>query len=124
MSSIISELVDDIKNLNLKKLNIGSLRDKYQLSDRKECSIKAVVDFIILNNLEDNFLDEIFYGDFRDKQIAYLLKSDKGFEVFYSERGGKHCMKIYNDYESALFDYLDRIFNEIGINAPDSEIHS
>lgn len=124
MNSLIQEILNDIKNLNLKKVSIGFLRDKYQTGDKIECKIKEVVEFITLNNLKDNFLDRKFHGDFRDKQLAFLIKNEKSYEVFYSERGGKHCLTIHDDYESALFDYLDRMFNEIGINSPDSIINA
>lgn len=124
MNSLIQEILNDIKSLNDKKVNIGSLRDKYQSSDKVKCEIKDVVAFIISNNLKNSFLDKEFHGDFRDKQLTFLLECDKDYEVFDSERGGKHFLQKYVDYESALFDYIDRIFNEIGIIASDSKINS
>ncbi|MFK8139442.1 MAG: hypothetical protein AB8E15_13865 [Bdellovibrionales bacterium] len=121
MSSRIQEIVNDLKNLNLKKISIGSLRDKYQSGNKTSCKIREVIDYIILNNLKDSFVDKEFYGDFRDKQLTFLLECDNSYEVFCSERGGKHLLEKYDDYESALFEYLDRMFNELSINAIDSK---
>lgn len=124
MINDISSIVDDIIQLNLGVLNIGKLRDKYNGTIEPKVSIKEVLDYVNLNKLENSFVENVFYGDFRDKQLPFLLKVKNGFEVFDSERGSKHGLELYGSLNAALFDYFDRMFNEIGHVATDSVINS
>ena len=106
MINDISIIVDDIIQLKLGVLNIGKLRDKYNGTIEPKMSIKDALSYITLNKLENSFIEKIFYGDFRDKQLTFLLKVENGFEVFDSERGGKHSLELYSDFNAALFDSI------------------
>jgi hypothetical protein len=102
----------------------NDMHDKYWRS-LPEISIKETLQYILQNKLETKLISTNFYGDFRDRQGPYLLKTESGkFEVFESERGFKHGLKTYFLLEDALFHFLDKIFNSYAMAATDSIINS
>jgi hypothetical protein len=65
-----------------------------------ECSLKEVMSYIKKNKLQHKFIDPPF--DFTDRG-AYLDKVNPFiYEVFDSERGGKHLLKKFNSLDKAI----------------------
>ena len=116
----ISEFIDDCLNLSYSEFH-----NKYSEKVPIGITISAIIATARNENKLNNFIDEIWFGDKRDKKRHFLLKNTHGkFEVFVSDRGEKGWLAIHDNLESAIFDKLDLILNELGFAASDSIINA
>jgi len=98
--------------------------DKYFRKIPKDVSIQMILDYLEKNHQKSRFVNDIFYGDRRDRESTFLLKRVDGkYEVFISERGGKCGVNIHNSLKAGLKEKIDIIFNNLGHAAPDSIIN-
>lgn len=56
--------------------------------------------------------------------VFNLVSTGNGYEVFQTERGGKHWVTRHDSIDAAIFDKIDRIFNALMHSAPDSKINA
>jgi hypothetical protein len=70
------------------------------VNSRLDFSLKEVMNYITKNKLQQKFIDPPF--DFTDRG-AYLDKVNPfTYEVFNSERGGKHWLKKFTNLDKAI----------------------
>jgi len=116
----ISEFIDDYLNLSIEELD-----NKYSGKIPRGITIAAIIETARNEHKINNFIEEIWFGDKRDKKNPLLLKNTHGkFEVFVSERGGQHWLTTHDNLESAIFDKLDLLLTELSFAASDSIINA
>ena len=123
MKSSIKEVVEDLKNFRIETLNFGALREKYS-ARKANFLIKEVVDFILANQLEEVILTKEGLNSYSDRQVLILLRTEDSYQVSNIERGQRHLVEDFGVLEEAMFEYLDRFFNEIGLDVTDSKINA
>ncbi|MFZ9596321.1 MAG: hypothetical protein ACO3A2_09615 [Bdellovibrionia bacterium] len=86
-------------------------------------SIQGLIDeFKAAGGKNEDLVDPVWFGDSRDQKVYYLMKCDDGFEVFLSEKGGKHWRKTFRNLDEAVFDLVDVVVNGYGFLAVDTKI--
>ncbi len=111
-------LVDVLNGLQKKEL-----LSKYGSNVLDRISIQGLIaEYKKLGGNGADLIDQIWHGDPRDKKAYYLMKCDDGFEVFLSERGGKHWRQTFADLDAAIFHLVDASLNGYGIAPVDSKI--
>ena len=114
----------------IKELPTQDLRQKYGTDALKRLSIKALIDeFKSLGGDLSELIDPVWFGYTRvrhgDININhyYIMRCDEYYEVFESERGGKHGRTTHRDLESAVFRVVDSLINQTeGAYAIDTRI--
>jgi hypothetical protein len=92
-----------------------------------EDALKGITVQVLINDFVNSggklpdLIDPIWYGDFRDRQSVYLMKSENGFEVFSSERGGKFGVVTFKTLDDAVFAFVSRWLNNNLIDASDAK---
>lgn len=105
-------------------LTFEEFKDKY---DSKIPSTTMIANSITELKISGNFglmIDKSWFGDGRDKHMHYLLSNMNKYDVFISERNGRHCLESFTNLEDAIFVKLDALFNELNHAASDSTINS
>jgi len=100
-----------------------SFKEKYDSKIPINVLIKTSIQELKNKEILHIIVDDNWYGDTRDKHCHYLIKKNNIFEVFISERNGRHCLETFSNLEEAAFAKLDALFNEMGHPASDSIIN-
>ncbi len=104
-------------------LEFASFTSKYFEKIPQGTTILSLVDYLKNKNALQTFVDPMWFGDTRDQNTYYLLaRSDGKFEVFLSERGGKHWLRVYDSLEQAVSHKMDLLLNSLMFAAPDSTV--
>lgn len=121
---VVSEILTKIKDHIAGNLTLGGLRDHFADFNFQQVSIDDLIQKISSEKSFKEYIQSQYFGDRRDHQCIFLMANQGQWEVFDSERGSKHGVELFEKKEDALFDFLDRILNEIGYPAPDSVINN
>lgn len=114
------EFIADYKNMSEEELY-----KKYYKNIPADVSNAGIVARIMAANASCFFIDEVWYGDRRDSRINFLLLSPSGqYEVFQSERGGKHLRTVHTSLEEALETKIDLLLYTLGHKPPDAKFYS
>lgn len=115
-------IVDFIKDRN--DMTFDPFKNKYDNKIPSNVTIAKSINELKKTNSIKLIIDQHWYGDTRDKHVHYLISTNNKYEVFISERNGKHCLEIFEDFEKAVFVKLDALFNEMNFAADDSKINA
>lgn len=118
MSFSIIDFINDKSTLNLERFRL-----KYKNNIPSSISISESISVLKKSDSLNLMIDDHWYGDKRDKDGDYLIKKGNQYEVFESERFGRHCLVIFDNLEEAIFAKLDSLFNGMYHSAPDSIIN-
>ncbi len=119
MNFSILDFINDRSNLSL-----DSFKEKYDGKIPSNVTILDSLNELKASNSLSLVIDQNWYGDIRDKHVHYLISNNGKYEVFISERNGKHCLEVFDDLEEAIFLKLDSLFNEMNFAPSDSKINS
>ena len=115
-------ILEFIKDRN--SMSFDEFSEKYKGKIPTDISIVESIKELKQSDSLSLLIDEAWYGDHRDRHVHYLISSDQNYEVFVSERNGKHCLEKFQDLEQAAFLKIDSLLNEMNCAARDSKINS
>lgn len=113
------EFISDYKNLSE-----NDLYKKYYGKIPSSVTNGSVVARVFSTGAVNCFIDQVWHGDRRDSRTYFLMDLKNGlYEVFQTERGGKHMRTVHGALEAALEAKVDFLLHALGHNPPDAKFY-
>ena len=115
--NIVEEFVKD-----LRILSPGELMKKYDGKLPKDLKVTDVVDEIFRTGEGEGFVEAPReFPDVASNRLTIASTFDGKFEVYTSDRGGKHWRLEFSDLKEAIFCFIERRISLYGVKPPDAE---